>query len=215
MKVGWNNEVSESIPEPWLRWPSELSQLTTRYVPRCYYDWRMFILTIQFHGFSDASEWVYSAMIYLRIECTNGSVQVALVLLKTKVAPIKRLTIPNLELCRAQLLTRLLHHIGVHEVPLDQSHTWTDSTIVLHWLFGRLGRFKTYVGNRVFNIVELIGPGRAGVWRWCRAGNSWHHTWTQEYAMFWKQGVLRVGDSPFQVKYIDTMYINDLVILWP
>ena len=119
---------------------------------------------MELHGFSDASEQAYSAAVYLRMECTDGSIQVGLVSSKTKVAPIKRLTITRLELCGAQLLAQLLHHVRiVLDVPLDRSHAWTNSTIVLHWLVGNLKRFRTYVGNRVSNIVELLGPER------------WHH----------------------------------------
>ena len=39
-------------------------------------------------------------------------------------------------------------------------YAWTDSTIVLSWLCSNPRRFKTYVGNRVSYIVELISPER-------------------------------------------------------
>lgn len=67
---------------------------------------------------------------------------------KIKVAPIKRLMIPCRELCGAYLLARLLHHV----YHLDRG------TIVLHWLDGNPRRFKTYVGNRISTIMELIPP---------------------------------------------------------
>ena len=76
---------------------------------------------------------------------------------------VKKLTIPRLELCGAVLLAQLLDNVRkVFDLPTTQLYAWTDSTIVLSWLNGDPKRFKTYVCNRVSNIVELIGPDR---WR--------------------------------------------------
>ena len=97
------------------------------------------------------------ATVYLRVTDSNGSVQVVLVMSKTKVAPIKRLTIPRLELCSAHLLADLLYHIKqVFDIPLDQVYAWTNSIIVLSWLVGDPRHFKI----TELHIVELIGPKR-------------------------------------------------------
>ena len=102
-------------------------------------------------------------VVYLRVEDTCGGVHIALVTSKTKVSPIKRLTIPHLELCGAHLLAQLLCHVQeVFHIPVRDIHAWTDSTIVLSWLVGNPRRFKPYVGNRVSHIVELVPPDR---WR--------------------------------------------------
>ncbi len=163
LKIDWDESVPDSVRDAWTRWRSELSLLSTKHIPRCYYDKGTHITSMELHGFCDASEQAYAAVLYLRMESTDGSIQVALVSSKTKVAPIKKLTIPRLELCGAQILSRLLHHARlVFNLSLAQSYAWTDSTIVLSWLAGNPRRLKTYVCNRVTSIVELLGPDR---WR--------------------------------------------------
>ena len=91
----------------------------------------------------------------------EGSVHISLVISKTRVAPLKKLTIPRLELCGAHLLSQVLPYVKqVLNLPLCEIHAWTDSTVVLGWLAGDPRRFKTYVGNRVSHIVEHIPPDR-------------------------------------------------------
>ena len=160
-KVGWDDPIPQSIVDAWLQWRSELHLLTHKHIPRCYFDKKSQITSIQLHGFSDASERAYAAVIYLRMTDSSDNVQTSLVISKTKVAPIQRLTIPRLELCGAYLLAQLLHHVSqVFQLPLNSVYAWTDSTIVLNWLVGNPRRFKTYVGNRVSYIVDLISPER-------------------------------------------------------
>ena len=91
----------------------------------------------------------------------SSNVHTSLVIAKTKVAPIERQAIPRLELCGAYLLAQLLDHVKeVFHLSIQDIHAWTDSTIVLNWLSGIPRHFKTFVGNRVSSILELIPPGR-------------------------------------------------------
>ena len=53
-------------------------------------------LSTEIHGFSDASELAYAAVVYLRITDASNQVHISLVMSKSRVAPIKRLTIPRL-----------------------------------------------------------------------------------------------------------------------
>ena len=103
-------------------------------------------------------------MIYLRASDSTGMVHISLVTSETKVAPIKRMTIPRLELCGTHLLAQLLDHVKeVFGLSLQDAHAWTDSTIAVNWLVSSSRRFKTYVSNHVSHIVDLVGP------------DHWHH----------------------------------------
>ncbi len=170
LKVDWDDPVPVDIHCAWLQWRTELHLLSQMTIPRCYFDKESQILSTEIHGFSDASELAYAAVVYVRTTDASNHTHVSLVMSKSKVAPIKRLTIPRLELCGAHLLAQLLHHVRqVLNIPLSHVYAWTDSTIVLNWLDGSPKRFKTYVGNRISTIVDLIPPDK---WRHVRSADN-------------------------------------------
>ena len=159
--VDWDDAVPKNIQDVWMRWRSELQLLSLKHILRYYFPKDVELRSVQVHGFSDASELAYAGVVYLRITDSAGNVHTSLVTSKTKVSPIKRLSIPRLELCGAQILARLLQHVkNVLQVSLTDVFAWTDSTVVLSWLTGNPRRFKTYVGNRVSLIVDCIPPVR-------------------------------------------------------
>ena len=161
LKIDWDDPLPAEIHAVWSQWRTELKCLSGKHIPRCYYPDGVNVVAVELHGFSDASENAYSAVVYLRLTDSVGEVHTSIVMSKTKVAPIKRLTIPRLELCGAHLLSQLLYHIQqVFNIPLNCIYAWTDSTVVLNWLVGTPRRFKTFVGNRVSHIVELVSPDR-------------------------------------------------------
>ena len=150
-KIDWDEPVPETIKDSWSKWCSQLKLLSQLHIQRCYFPKYVQIDSSQLHGFSDASEDAYSGVVYLRMEDTDGNVHVTLIMSKTQVAPIKRLSIPRLEFCGAQLLAKQLSRTRVTlNIPLENVTAWTDS---LNWLDGR---FKTYVGNRISFILSLI-----------------------------------------------------------
>ena len=160
-KIGWDDLLPQPIHHEWLQWRSELHVLTDRNIPRCYYPKHANVTAVELHGFCDASEDAYAGVVYFCAQDECGNVHVSLVISKTKVAPIKRLTIPRLELCGAKLLSQLLHHTQqALSIPTSSVFAWTDSTIVLSWLNGNPRRLKTFVGNRVSHIMQLIPPDR-------------------------------------------------------
>ena len=168
--VGWDDPVPEDICDSWKKWRLELPVLSDKLIPRCYFPKDAHVVSLQLHGFCDASEHAYAAVVYARLVDSSQAIHVSLVMAKTKVAPLKRLTIPRLELCGANLLANLLHHVKLTlHVPSDNIYAWTDSTIVLSWLSGSPRRFKPFVGNRVSNIMELIPPDR---WSHVKSANN-------------------------------------------
>lgn len=104
--VSWDEPIPTDIGVAWSRFQSELHLIENISIPR-----RLThdnIVSVQLHAFSDSSERWYAAAIYLRVETVN-LIHCQLITDKSKVAPLKRSTIPRLELCGSVLAARLLH----------------------------------------------------------------------------------------------------------
>ena len=112
LNLQWDEQVPNHLLKEWESWRSELSILQSTSVPRCYYLKNEELTGIEIHGFCDASEDAYAAVVYLKSFYKSGKTHVALVMAKSKVAPIRRQSIPRLELCGAVLLARLLKHLS-------------------------------------------------------------------------------------------------------
>ena len=108
----WDDELTPDLLSWWNRLIADMNALKNIRVPRCYFSWREGDpVGHQLHGFSDASCKAYAAVVYLRTEHANGDIEVNLVASKARVAPIKRQSIPRLELLGATILARLMKTI--------------------------------------------------------------------------------------------------------
>ena len=94
-KIGWDTPLSEDLKAQHVQWRSELSVLKDITLPRCYFS-DAAASSLQLHGFSDASEKAYAAVVYVRATYVDGSVTSRLVMAKTRVAPLKTLSVPRL-----------------------------------------------------------------------------------------------------------------------
>ena len=106
-KIAWDDLVPSAVQSVWEKWKSELPALSQHLIPRCYYPTGVKTASRQLHGFSDASELAYGGEVYVRFSDSDDKIRVALVIAKTKVARIKNLSIPRLELCAAVIVARL------------------------------------------------------------------------------------------------------------
>lgn len=155
----WDDKIGEKNEKQWNNFAQQLEELKKIRIPR-WIGISSNKTTIELHGFSDASEVAYGAVIYSRIISDNGHVEINLIMAKTKVAPLKTVRLPRLELCAALLLGKLFASVQENFITkVEKWYAWTDSEIALSWIKSSPSRWPTFVANRVADIHDLTGPG--------------------------------------------------------
>ena len=119
---------------------------------------------------SDASQVGYGRCSYLRVVDKNGRIHCSLVMGKARVAPLKTVTIPRLELTAATVSVKVASMLK-EELDYDglQDFYWTESKVVLGFINNESRRFPVYVANRVQLIRDYTSPDQ---WRYVKSGSN-------------------------------------------
>lgn len=157
LSIGWDDKIPSESKNKWVKFIDDLSQLSNLKIERHLLSHNF--TYIQFIGFCDASSRGYGACIYAKSVNNIGESKVQLLVSKTKVAPLKPLSIPRLELMAAVLLSKLYLLIINNCKELKyETFALTDSSVVLAWLKTPPYRLKTFVSSRVSKVIELLPP---------------------------------------------------------
>ncbi|XP_074038689.1 uncharacterized protein [Leptinotarsa decemlineata] len=162
--VDWDDPLPESIVAQWNQFKDELSQISSIQIPRRILPPNS--LSQEIIGFCDSSQKAYCAVVYLRT-FSNDTFETRLLIAKSRVAPLKVISIPRLELCAALLLSQLLDFTlkTYGEIfKISSINAYTDSMVVLAWLRSSPHKWTTFVANRITQIQEKVPPS---LWRTC------------------------------------------------
>ena len=149
----WDNSVDPNEEEEFLKWKDQLPEVAETSIDRRYfgtakYKWEL-------HLFADASEDTMCAVAYLRSKPKEYSAHLSFVVGKCRVAPMRHLSIPRLELQAAVTAVRLKEQIvKEHESKIHSCNFWTDSTTVLQWIHSSHRKQQVFVANRVAEILD-------------------------------------------------------------
>ena len=148
-----NEQHWDKSEEEFLKWKAQLPEVAETSIDRRYLStakdkW-------EFHVFADASEETMCAVAYLRSNPKEYSADLASVIGKCRVAPMRHLSIPRLELQAAVMAARLKEQIvKEHETKIHSCNIWTDSTTVLQWIRSSHRKQQVFVANRVAEILD-------------------------------------------------------------
>ena len=158
-KISWDQTISVTLQEHYGRLRQQLKELEDIKLSR-----RVLLAQttkeLQLHVFCDASTTAYAAVVYMRQETSEGTTYVKMLAAKTRVAPIKYICVPGMELCAALLGSKLvevtLAAISDKRFIIPTVFAWTDSQVTIAWLREFPRKWKTFVANRVAKIQELL-----------------------------------------------------------
>ncbi|XP_055632952.1 uncharacterized protein LOC129773379 [Toxorhynchites rutilus septentrionalis] len=158
--IDWDDEIPEKLQSDWQHWLEIIKSAESITIPRYIFEERTD--EVELHTFVDASEQAFCACVYVR-SVSGNTAHVRLLSAKSRVAPVKPLSIPRLELQAAVLGSRLTKTI-IEETRLKvvSKTFWSDSQTVLSWIKSPKRR-NTFVMHRVGEILE---DNRKNEWRW-------------------------------------------------
>lgn len=160
--IGWDENIPENLTSSWSKWIESLKSITKLKISR-WYGITEKTNEIELHIFVDASLDAFAAAAYIRYTF-EGRIRCKLISAKSKVAPLKVLSVPRLELNAAVIGARLATHIKTnHSIKFKSTTFWTDSKSVWCWLRSETRRYKPYVNYRVAEILEVSS---AQQWNW-------------------------------------------------
>ena len=157
LRVNWDEPLNSDLQDTWYKIAQEIKEATEFVMPRQYFPASAFSAQ-ELHIFADASPKAYGAVAYL----VQGE-YTSLVMSKTKVSPLKNVTLPRLELQAAVLATRLTNFILSVLNWQGTIYLWSDNQIVLHWI-NSSKKLAPFVSHRVNEITNSFAANK---WNYC------------------------------------------------
>lgn len=156
-KLGWDELPPTRIVRAWEQFQAELPLISEMKYAR-----HVGVVEgckISLVGFADASEKAYGGAVYAHVVLPDGDIVVSLVCAKSKVAPLKVVSLARLELCAALLLSTLIkrvYNLYAARHAIEAVVAFSDSTVTLSWIHSAPHRWHTFVANRIAKIHENL-----------------------------------------------------------
>ena len=148
-KLGWDDPIPPELEKRWMSWKTNLPILEKVEIPRCFQPQgfsRPTPVSAQLHHFGDASNLAYGCSSYLRLVDQNGQIHVSFVIGKSRVAPLKNISLPRKELTAAATTAEELPaSSSLCNYPQLQEFFYSDSNIVLGYINNDSRSFKAFV----------------------------------------------------------------------
>ena len=196
LRLGWDDQIPSGVSKEWNMWLMGLDHLAEYRVPRCVCPGGLGAAErVELHHFADASQKAYGTASYVRVVSAGGGIYCALLMSRARVAPIKSITIPRLELSAAKLAVEVNQEVTRSlDVEVDDVIFWSDSTTVLKYVNNETTRYHVFVANR---LAAIHDGSKKQQWRYVpsndnpadqvtRGGRCDTATWSRGPEFLWK-----------------------------
>ncbi|GBM13379.1 hypothetical protein AVEN_45203-1, partial [Araneus ventricosus] len=152
--ISWDSKLPEDVIKKFKKWKDELHELKFLKIPRRLSNLDINESSLTLHTFCDASTLAYATCVFLRAE-KEGKVTCQLIQARSRIAPLKGISIPRMELLACNIGARLANSVKKDLNLVDiESFFWSDSMDALYWI-KKEGPWMTFVSNRVNEIRRL------------------------------------------------------------
>ena len=169
---GWDDVFPESVQKKWQENLQIMNYLLTLEFDRKLKPSNA-IGRPELHGFSDGGELGFGAVIFLRWKLSDDSFRCVPIMIKPFVAPLRKKSIPRLELLGCLALSRMCETcqktLDFTKIKEADRILWVDSTTVLSWVRTPPREFRPFVSARVAEIQETVGKED---FRYIRSGSN-------------------------------------------
>ena len=163
-KIGWDDPVADEIRDRFVSLLEMMAGIQSLRFPRCITPVGRKDKLPELLCFGDGSKQAFCSLAYIRWEMEDDTYKLHLVSGKTRVAPMKKISVPRLELLGAVASVRLAQSVQESlSIKFGRRYFFTDSSSVLGMIRGDCGAFQEFVGTRTGEIKSKSGPEE---WFW-------------------------------------------------
>ena len=134
LQIDWDTPVPDALAHSWMEWLQYLPELDTFKFNRCMIPGEFADGVAEVHNFCDGSQAGYGCYSYIRVINETGQIYVALITAKSRLAPLKQITVPCLELASAVLAVKMNNVISAN---IGCARNWIY-ILVWQWNYTRL-----------------------------------------------------------------------------
>jgi len=207
-KIGWDDEVPQETRDRFVQVLQMMGEMQQVKFPRCIKpDGAKKGQAPELLMFGDGSKQAFCSLAYLRWEMEDGGFKCFLVSGKTRVAPLRKISVPRIELLGAVASVRLAESVQESlKIQIGRRFFFTDSSAVFGMIRGECAAYQEFVGTRTGEIKSKSDP--ESEWFWLPSQENLADLGTRD-------DVMPSSLHPYSIYLNGTLWMREHFDVWP